>query len=573
MKLDKRYRRANGIMIFSFAFTLITSSLFAQQKIDPTLEVRRDFDGKLIDITKSKVPTNIDDSISKFNLSFDYTVFNKPVRDLYEFSPLPSAQIEKKGLEKYPVFQANLAASIPFAPYASLYYQPNLPQGLNLLLFGEHSSYFGKINNIQAPDHLNRGGLKFGFAWDRGEAGIDLEGSNRLATLHGFGTTPSFFQPESLSRKYMRDTLSRRFNTFDGGFYVRSTNSSPRAFNYLLSANYIHTDDLSKINLKEVNENYFKLAADIGPSFGLHHKVMAAIEFENAQSTKNPGFGRYSLTVHPRYIFTQKRWLFEAGVKINKSAEQDKEGFNLYFRGKASIALIPSNLWFYAETDGGTMFRSYQSLLRENNFISQAIDIKNTEIPFSGQIGFKGQVIDRFSYHLFGSYTRYKNEIFYKIADDADWDGMRNIFLANYASMNKFSAGAELSWKSNEFEAGVRALYNHFSRTDSLPAYNHSPLEIDIHARYNWRGRITAGAELIHKSSMTILTRPTIINTNEVAIKTKPYTTLNLSVSYAYNSKISVYLRGSNLFNSKGVWLADYAYRGMNITAGFIITL
>ena len=575
MKTVNRHIKFGVAIILFSLFATKSPSLYGQQKIDPTLEVRREFDGKLMEITKSKLPFQIADSISRFNLIFDYTVFNKPVRDLYEFSPLPSAQIEKRGRERHPVFQAQLATSFPLAPFANIYYQPNLPNGLNLLLFGEHSSYFGKIDDVQAPEHLNTGGVAFEYSWKRGEAGIDIKGTNRQASLHGFGDFAQTLIPESLSRRYMRDTLSRRFNNFEGGFFVRSANPSPRAFNYLLSADYMFTDDLSRFNGKKVQEDYFKIKADFGPSFGENHKFMVGIDLENSKSSLNPDFGRYSLTAHPRYIFTQRRWLLEAGVKINKWAEADEEGFDFYFNGKASIALIPSNLWFYAEADGGTIFRGYGLLLKENNYISQSIQLKNTEIPFTGQAGFKGQVMDRFSYHIYGGYTRYRDEIFFRISDDENWDGMVNIFHADYASLNKYSAGAEVSWRSDEFEAGAKAVYNHYSRPDSLPSYNHSPFEAGLHARYNWRGRVSAGAELIHKSSMPVIIRTGVIDLTGVPamIETKPYTTLNIFANYSYNSKFSFYLKGNNLFNSQGLWLADYGYRGINITVGVIITL
>jgi len=56
---------------------LTGGSADAQQKIDPTLEVKREFDGKLMEIQKSRLNTSFADSIANFNLSFDYTIFNK----------------------------------------------------------------------------------------------------------------------------------------------------------------------------------------------------------------------------------------------------------------------------------------------------------------------------------------------------------------------------------------------------------------------------------------------------------------------------------------------------------------
>jgi len=561
------------VSLYILAMIAGTIAVSAQQKIDPTLEVRREFDGKLMEITKSKIPTSVDDSISRFNLKFDYTVFNKPVRDLYEFSPLPSAQIERRGRERHPVFQAELAAAFPLAPYANVRYQPNMPDGMALLLQGLHSSYFGEINGVKAPGYTNGAAAIYEYSWERGMAGLNIAGRNQLSSFYGFGEGPFTQDPSLLTRSYMLDTLSRRFNTFDGGFYVRSTNSSPKAFHYLLSVDYIHTNDLSKINSNSVTENYYNLKAEIGPSFGKNHKILASIEMESASSSRTPDFTRMSLTVHPRYIFTHRKWLLEAGAKINKTMEPGAEGFDVYFKGNASIALVPSSLWFYAEADGGTLFRSYASTLNDNNFISQSIVLKNTEIPIMGKAGIKGQILDRFSYHLYGSYTRYRDEIFFRIGDDPAIVGMRNVFYADYAALNKFSAGGELSWKSGDFEAGARGEYNHYSRPDSLPAYNHAPFEMGIHARYNFKERISASAEIVHRSSMPILLRGELMVPTETPTMSKPFTSLNISARYTYSSKLQFYLKGNNLLNSKGVWLTDYGYRGINIGAGVILTL
>ena len=74
------------IYISLFAIT----SLCAQQKIDPTLEVNRDFDGKLLEIHKTTLNTTFADSLSRFNLDSIYSIFNKPYIVMYEFNSLLS---------------------------------------------------------------------------------------------------------------------------------------------------------------------------------------------------------------------------------------------------------------------------------------------------------------------------------------------------------------------------------------------------------------------------------------------------------------------------------------------------
>ena len=619
MTMRKRY-------MFSHlaAFVACTGALLmtgfpaaAQQKIDPTLEVKREFDGKLMEILKSKLNTSFADSLSNFNLSFDYTIFNKPVRDLYEFSPLPSAQIERSGKPVFPVFQADISAGIPFSPRAKLYYQPNLPEGLSLLVYGSHESFMGKLpsvtisgsealttaNKLPAPSWNNEIGTMFGYSWKKGKAGVKLSYDNTMTTLHGF-TDEDMPAPlddiriiagfpvknhEKYSRSYMIDSLSRTFNIFRGGFFVKSANASPKAFHYNLEFDYSNlsdrgtyarnyiTDPLIDISVpgKLREENYISAKADFGPSFARDHKFLVGIEFETANSAGTDTLGRSSLTVHPRYLFTRGRWILEAGIKINKYWEPYGEGFNLFFRGKASIELIKNSLWFYADADGGNDFRTYAEMLGYNNRVAASAPIRNTVIPIAGRAGFKGQVMDRFSYHLYGGYANYKDQIFYMAYDDTTMFGIRNAFNTSYARQERFTAGGELSWKSDSFDGGASAEYNHYLRSDSLPSYHYAPFEFRMHARYNWRERIFAGASLTHRSRMPVLGKfeePVRVGDPGV-VYARSFTRLDLNASYVYNKNFLFYLNINNLLNSKGISFMNYAERGINFGLGVVITL
>ena len=105
---------------------VISANSFGQNKIDPTLEVKRDFDVKLQDVTKSKLNTYIADSLKSFNLNIQYSIFNKPYKDLYEFSPLPSAQIEKPGKQEYPFLYTDLGFNFPTNPHLKIMLSPRL---------------------------------------------------------------------------------------------------------------------------------------------------------------------------------------------------------------------------------------------------------------------------------------------------------------------------------------------------------------------------------------------------------------------------------------------------------------
>jgi len=590
----------------------------AQQKIDPTLEVRREFDGRLTEIQKSRLNTNFADTIANFNLNFNYSLFNKPVKDLYEFSPLPSAQIERRDKSKYPVFFADLGLQMPVNPHLDIFYQPNLPQGLSLILFGKHDSYLGKVPlenemylpvggvnpKIAAPYYNNSIGTEFEYSWKKGKAGINFAFDNKLRSYYGFPAYQLEFdgiypllpitvlfplkKAGEYTNKYMLDSLSHTSNTVGGGFFVMSVNPSPKAFNYMLEVDYKQLSDKANytknytpdplINIMPytgMTEKYLNLKADFGPGFGEYHKFLVGVNFETANSRFSTTMDRRNLTVNPRYLFTQNRWIFEAGVKINKWWEPNNEGFNIFFKGTASIELIKDNLWFYAGLDGDNKFLTYRDLLSTNPWAAPSSPVKNIKIPIAAKLGFKGQVADRFSYHVWGGYTKFRDQIFFSTYDDTALYGIRNAFLASYAGQEKINAGAEMSWKSKDFEGGLSAEYNYYTRTDSIPSYHYAPFELKAFARYSWRERLIFEADLAYRSKTPALPKgvtPAKPNgTNEYFIKS--FALIDLNATYVYNKRFSFYLKINNLLNAQESYFTNYKGIGINAGGGVIITL
>ena len=76
---DKRY-----IAIF---FAVAAGTLCHAQNLDPTVEVSRAYEGKLLEVHKPVMPMSQPDSVSQFNLKFDYSVFDNPFKGSYEFNP------------------------------------------------------------------------------------------------------------------------------------------------------------------------------------------------------------------------------------------------------------------------------------------------------------------------------------------------------------------------------------------------------------------------------------------------------------------------------------------------------
>ena len=125
-----RYKLMNSngvtraVLLVATMFAIV-QTMNAQQRIDPTVEVEKEFDSKMTNIVKTPLNTAIPDSLTSFNLDFNYSIFDKPYKDLYEFSPLPSAKLQSSIQEKYPVLMAKAGIGYQLSPIGEIYYHPN----------------------------------------------------------------------------------------------------------------------------------------------------------------------------------------------------------------------------------------------------------------------------------------------------------------------------------------------------------------------------------------------------------------------------------------------------------------
>ena len=71
----------NRISIFFVTFLI--PAVLGAQNLDPTVEVRRTYQGKLLEVHKPSLEMSIPDSLTNFDLDFDYSVFNNPYKGAY----------------------------------------------------------------------------------------------------------------------------------------------------------------------------------------------------------------------------------------------------------------------------------------------------------------------------------------------------------------------------------------------------------------------------------------------------------------------------------------------------------
>lgn len=573
----------NNILLFCITIGCLFygSSSFAQQKIDPTIEVKRDFDGKMLEINKSKLDTRVNDTLNNFNLNFNYSIFEKPYRDMYEFSPLPSARIHNPVTAKYPVFYANIGIGFPINPYADIYYQPRLKKSNNTLAIqGTYHSFLDDLSLVKmnkktykteksdskiAADNSVAGlQADYGHSWNSGEFSIGAGYSSNHYTYYGFNEQAlqdlNFNLTDS---KIMRDNFSHTYNQVDLRFKVKSADSKEKGarFNYKFYASYQNTSD-KVANSTGFTENLLKAGGELGPAFGKYNKFLIGVNSQTAMYSNLFNYHYGVIEFIPQYKFEKGRLLLNIGAKISGSYSnlEDANHYHNIFSPhvKVSYEIFKNNLWVYGIADGGNDINSYSSLLAKNKWIVPMNNIQASAVPVIIRAGLKGKAFDKLSYEIYGEYIVHKGLLQFVNSSTGE------SFTTIYSNHDEFAFGGEVNWKSKDFIGGVKAKYRSFS--NGTP-YGYAPFEGSFFGEYNWRERIYFGIDMCFRNATPFYMGNYTTSTPHV----NGFLNLGATIKYVINNHFAIYLQGGNLLNEQVQYQPYYLEKGINFSVGLTV--
>ncbi len=609
------------------AVTLMAGTIsYAQQpqKIDPTVEVQKDFDSKIPNIHKSRLNTSIPDSLSSFNLNFNYSIFNKPYRDLYEFSPLPSAQIQSKVKTENPIFLAKLAVGYPLTPDAGVWFQPRMKGGSTLQFNALYNAFYGKlplvnINNdlkaaadkeIKASANNSTFGIggRYGYSWNSGELSLALKYKTSYNTYYGF-VPSSLYSVDSRPSEidliaaigkdsYMKENFSHRYNQIGASFSINSIDAVSRGakINYNLNINYLNTSDklpesspLLTGTSNKLNENLIQISGEIGPTFGKYNKFTIGFNSENVLygNIQDYKYGLYEIT--PQYSFEKGRLKIKAGVKISgryKGKDETDTYHNTFFaKAGLSYEIAKNSFWIYANLNGGNYLNAYSSLLEQNRWVSQNADLKAGSIPLSVNGGFRGQVHNKFSYNFYARYTVHEGLLQYITAPQVSADpGIirydSRLYTA-YSNHREFTVGTELAFDTRAFTANAAIEYSSYTKAkkssiiDGHSPFGYAPLKCNLGAMYNYRERIYIGLNANIRGAAPVFHQPLITPAPifEQEAQIKAFCNLALKFRYVINPVFSVFATGENLLDSHIQYYPQYIEKGISFNVGVLVKL
>ncbi len=566
----------------------------AAQNLNPTVEVSRQYRGTMMDLDKPSVEMAVPDSIMKFNLQFDYSVFDSPFKGAYEFRPFIMDMDIAPAFPGEKTLYLRAGAGFTLHPTLDFVWSPVRNDKFRLSLYAMHRSYIGNYRSL-GPDNTGGeteivpDGTRFSGHDLLSEAGVD--GSCDWET--GILSFRAGYYGSAL-----KDTVvNKAYDGVDIRFGIASKQRLESHFIYDVNLGYRFAEDKGQLSWMTergyLSEHDLNLDVSLGGSFGSGHIVLADFGLDYASYGGDVfGSSAGNVSVTPHYLFRNSRWDVDLGVRLAFLFRENHApyyppmnmtgGQVVYPDVKIGFSVIERYMDLYLTAGGGPDINKYSSMLDSGHHISVFYNrcgegplLDNTVERVSASFGLKGNIASRFSYDLSAGYRNFGNAPMSSVTMvSAAGDEPGFVPGIVYTPYQMFYTRLDMFWRSQDFKFGGRLMYqaSDVARRNAF-AFTPSALSGYFSARYNWKERIFIGADCGFATSRHGELRTPEGEAAGSGLEVPGYADLGVSFEYAFTRKFSLWLRGGNLLNATIQTTPMYARSGIHFTAGICLNL
>ena len=583
--------------ILATALAAAVTALAYGQNLNPTVEVTNAYQGGASSIAKPAQQMAVPDSVTRFNLDFDYSVFEKPYQGAYEFTPY---YVQLKPTPKPSTtekFYLRTGAGFTLHPELDLVWTPIMKEKFRMSVYATHQSYFGRFHDFalgKAQDGIipvtpdgkmggyladTKAGLDGVFNWDGGLASLDLGFRNRMA-----------------DDAYHYQKMSG----LEAKARVRSLPSDEPHLLYDAAIDYSFLGgDLSSLgwNKKDFRESKFALDGDFGPVLDADHRILVGVNLDLARYMG--GFDGYTgrMALTPKYQFNLDRWRFSLGAKLSWLIYSEE--FNLWdkdFQHKSGFIfpdvhvdfhLLDDRLVLQTSATGGDRFNTlsgqfFSHPFSYDNFYGHSVE------RIRAMIGARGNIASRFRYDLQGGYARWtyapvEGMVSYLVSYPAPGSDSGTLQPAETVErqvlrpslvekgFNLLFVDLDYGWKSESVTVDGKLSYRHTNISDS-GAFAPAAFTGYIRPAYNYGERMKGGLDVAwstgRKASFT-----TKSETGEVTnvYRVPGWVDLGVFAEYRFTHRFGFWAKGGNLLNQVVQRTPLHAEAGMYFTAGIVL--
>lgn len=567
---------------------LLLGSLTLRAQV-ATVEVSRPYDINPDGIRKPAIPTSVDDSLQRFDVHFDYSIFNRPYGDLYDFTPYESIQLSTVGANRTPYVFTRLGAQYApgekgWMPAGELYLQSKPKNGFCSGLYARHSSFFGDLGGsfkdytpLQTKRMQNTVGGDITYDWATGEMMFDVKydidryGYNLLTDYN-----PAMGAPHA---KHLNNSLTASFN-------LNSAQKEENTVYYDVTFAYRNTQKDFQLQMdrnpgplgtgSQLGEGFLNVSGFVGSTFDVHRVYIDMnIEYAAYQGVHDFSIGLVEFS--PIYKFQRKRLDARLGVKFGSrygiEGSIAEPGLDLGAHSSVfpdvdiRYTLIDKTLWAHAVVTGGNDLNAFSRMVDDCPIVLPTSSMEFGSRPLDATFSLEGVISGRLGINLESNYKIYRNKMIFIPAYDGS--GLSQL-TASYRDVNQFSVQAEAFWRSQDVTVGGRLRYASYRDRDTkgvvteMPAYTGYAF-----FRYNFRERIIAQLECNYRSATSgSMKSLAIYDSMPPKYEVPAIVDMDLNVNYLINKHFSVFAKLGNLLNHRNQYMPLYLEPGRNFGGG-----
>ena len=581
------------------AAMLMTAAVSFGQNFNPTVEVTNTYQGNASEVHKPLLGMNVPDSLLRFDLDFDYEVFEKPYQGAYSFKPYMLNMRPAKDAWRGRKLYLKAGAAYTLHPRFEFVFSPEQSGPFQMSVYASHKSYFGNYHEIK-PElqdglyRMKKSGGKFGGYDALTSAGFDGR-YNWDRTILSFGI--GYY---GLAAK--DSVMSRSYNAFDFNARVRSNNDSESYFLYDIGLRgRVANDGLDYksfsfpdgVTVDKQNENWVLLDGLVGPVVNNSRSILVGFEAESASYSRfyDGNIGRVALI--PSYRFKSGRWNLNLGVKLEFMFRNDADtlSFGKMGGGKGQIVYpdahisfaVGGNVALYADATGGSRLNTYSSQISENHHLNPSFLVApvyelitplvdNTVEKVNARIGVRGSAASSFQFDVNGGVGLYGNALMESGLFTAGGDLVPALAYSDY---NLIYANALVGLRTGRVKIDADFRYRGVSFPDNdalnlgftLPKYSGG-----VRASYDISSRLYAGIN-VEAASWRDGKCASVASEDILDVRVPGYVDLGVNCGYKFNRKWTLWLESGNLLCQTIQRTPFYAEKGPWFTAGISLNL
>lgn len=581
------------------AAMLMTAAVSFGQNFNPTVEVTNTYQGNASEVHKPLLGMNVPDSLLRFDLDFDYEVFEKPYQGAYSFKPYMLNMRPAKDAWRGRKLYLKAGAGYTLHPRFEFVFSPEQSGPFQMSVYASHKSYFGNYHEIK-PElqdglyRMKKSGGKFGGYDALTSAGFDGR-YNWDRTILSFGI--GYY---GLAAK--DSVMSRSYNAFDFNARVRSNNDSESYFLYDIGLRgRVANDGLDYksfsfpdgVTVDKQNENWVLLDGLVGPVVNNSRSILVGFEAESASYSRfyDGNIGRVALI--PSYRFKSGRWNLNLGVKLEFMFRNDADtlSFGKMGGGKGQIVYpdahisfaVGGNVALYADATGGSRLNTYSSQISENHHLNPSFLVApvyelitplvdNTVEKVNARIGARGSAASSFQFDVNGGVGLYGNALMESGLFTAGGDLVPALAYSDY---NLIYANALVGLRTGRVKIDADFRYRGVSFPDNdalnlgftLPKYSGG-----VRASYDISSRLYAGIN-VEAASWRDGKCASVASEDILDVRVPGYVDLGVNCGYKFNRKWTLWLESGNLLCQTIQRTPFYAEKGPWVTAGISLNL